>query len=160
MAHSFRVRGQQSLTRQLRKLPEAAQREVKEALREGAELVQRDAVAMVPVKTGNLRKILSSPRAVRIRKGGLQVVFGITGAKAGRDGFYARFVEFGTKGYSAGQRRRSGADKGGKVKYQRMKRSVPARPARPFMRPAFFKNRLAIRERIRAAVRRALQRNQ
>lgn len=157
MASSFYVRGTGRLTRKLRALPERAQREVKAALHSGAIAVQRDAVAMVPVRTGNLKNLLARNGAIRLRKKGLQVVFGITGAKAGRDGFYARFVEYGTKGYTAGQRRRSGTDSRGRVQTRKVKRNVPPRAARPFMRPAFYKNLPLIKRRLRIAVRRALR---
>jgi HK97 gp10 family phage protein len=157
MPYTFNVRGMENFKKRLRELPEKAQREVKFELEHGARRVQADAVSMVPVRTGNLRKILASPGAVRIRKRGLQVVFGITGVKAARDGFYARFIEFGTKGYQAGQRRRSGTDKQGRVQTRRLKRNVPPRAARPFMRPAFMKNLPKLQRRLRAAIRRALK---
>ncbi len=157
MTYRVQIRGAGRLTRQLRALPEKMQREVKAELQVGARAVQRDAVAMVPVRTGNLKKILASPQAVRIRKKGLQVVFGITGVKAARDGFYGRFVEFGTKGYRRKERRRSGTYEG-RVQYRRLKRNVPARPAQPFMRPAFQKNLPLIRRRLKIAINRALKR--
>ena len=90
MPYTFHVRGMENFKKRLAELPEKAQREVKFELEHGARRVQADAVAMVPVRTGNLRKILARRGAIRIRKRGLQVVFGITGAKAGRDGFYGR----------------------------------------------------------------------
>lgn len=157
MSYTFGVRGMEGLSRRLRQLPEKSQRAIKFELERGARLVQTDAVAMAPERTGNLKKLLSRRSAIRIRKKGLQVVFGITGAKAGRDGFYARFVEFGTKGYSPGERRRSGTSASGGVQTKRIKRNVPPRKAQPFMRPAFHKNLLKIQRRLRAAIRRALK---
>ena len=77
--------------------------------------------------------------------------------------YRARFVEFGTKGYVAGARKRGGrggiaalnsaGGKGGKRKpkpnAKQYQFNVPARAARPFIGPAVFGDRAAMIERIK-----------
>ena len=120
----------------------------RDALKVGPELLldvevgkmQNRAVELVPKRTGNLARILEAPDAVEKKseqvKNRTRWRFGFLTAEAQRKGFYSVFDEFGTKGYQAGEQRRAGVDKKGRQRVQRVKRTIPARRAQPFMRPA------------------------
>lgn len=120
-----------------------------EAIEACAREFQADLVATCPVSEGDLRQALSSPDAVRVKRGrdGVTIEVGLITPEQKKLAFYAFFVEFGTKGYSAGQRRFSGKTKRGQARFTRIKRDIPARPAHPFFRPAFVR----LVERLRVA---------
>lgn len=127
--------------------------------------MQVEAVAFVPVDSGNLRNLLASSEALLIerRTFGPYVEFGFRTKRLRKQGYYAVWVEQGTKGHTKGEVVRPGRDgrsRSGKPrKGRRTLRSVPARPAQPFMRPAFerFKERM---ERARSEIlRKAAQRS-
>lgn len=153
-----RVVGGPRFRRAMKRLEPAARAEITQALDQCVRMIQTTAIALVPVRTGNLRRALSSPQAIGRRDKGLRVEFGFRTKSIQRKAFYAPFVEYGTKGYNPGDRRVSGRDKRGRQQFKKVKRFVPARPARPFMRPALDLNLPAIRRTLNAAVRRAIAR--
>jgi HK97 gp10 family phage protein len=108
--------------------------------------VYEDAFGNVPVDTGDLRDALG----FRMGSAGLAAEIGYDPkafkAKWRKAGWRAHFVHNGTQGYKAGERRRSGRTS------TRVAKDIPARPARPFLRDAFDKNREEILQRHRAAV--------
>lgn len=141
--------------------------------------LQKDMVATVPRATGRMAEAYADPEALDFKRDARNFVkrgrFGLLNNRLGRMGFHAFFVEFGTKGYKAGQARFAGKVKrSGKwfyinpatfkgrpdqfetrsqtnakgvtkhqarridgQRFQTLKRDVPARPANPFIRPAF-----------------------
>lgn len=134
---NIEVSGAQDLAKLLRALPaKVAKKILRKALREGAKLIQQEAVARAPVRTGTLRKNIKVRAATRLKRGniGVQVLAG-KGDYLG-DVFYASFIEFG---------HRRGKRKGGKVTRLEDKREEV--PPKPFMRPAFdaAKHRAALR---------------
>ena len=130
-----RVKGAGKLRRKLKRFPDEMTEGIKVELESGIRLIQRAAVRRVPVDTGDLKKLLSSGKAVGKKDKGLSWQFGLRTGKLRDEGFYGLFVEFGTKGFS-------GTDNRGR------KLNIPAQPERPFMRPAFTKYRKALRRRI------------
>ncbi len=122
----------------LDRLKAAAQRRLEEAAERGGRQMQTDMVALAPRRTGKLRSLLASDEAMRVvRKGGeMRVEVGFRSKRLAKEGFKYFFVETGTKGYVAGQKRSAGYDKRGRKREQRVKRNIPARPAQPFFRPA------------------------
>lgn len=146
MAGKVRIKGGDRLLKVLRTLPAELQKEVKDAIRQGAEDLVTAARAAAPSDTGLLRRSIKA----RYSKKGLGVrvgVFfgtreqrearvakrrakGMTRRKAQRkDAFYAPLVEFGTK----------------------------AKPARPFLIPIYGQRRRTIKQRIVVASKSALQ---
>lgn len=147
-----RVVGGPKLRQKLKKAPETIRAGVAAAIEESIKDVQRRAVALAPVDTGNLRDTLASKQAIGIKDKGMRAEFGLRTKSIRKRAYYAHFVEFGTKGYKAGDKRLSGKTAKGKDRYQRVSTDVPARPAQPFMRPAFEMARPGIRLRIRKAL--------
>ena len=93
-----RVKGARKLRRMLQRLDPEITKEVKAVLRKGAEMIQRDAVALAPVRDGNLRAALADPKAIGVKSNGFKVEVGIRLKRQKRKAWYAHFVEFGTKG--------------------------------------------------------------
>jgi len=133
------------LRRKRKRFPDEVTEGIKAELEEGVKLIQREAVRRVPVDSGDLKKLLASGQAVGKRDKGLSWQFGLRTGKLKREGFYALFVEFGTKGFT-------GTDSRGRSL------NIPPQPAQPFMRPAFNKYRRALRGRIDKRVEEALDR--
>lgn len=109
--------------------------------------MQDTAVGLVPRRTGLVADTLASSDAIdkKMVDGKLTWFFGFLTAQAKRDAWYWRFIEFGTRGYEKGERRRAGVDRKGRIRLKRIKRAIPARKAQPFMRPAYilFKQAMA-----------------
>ncbi len=142
---------------------------VEAASREAALLMQAEVVARVPVKTGKLRELFASTEAVQKSwkyPGGH--VYGLVTPRLKSDGFYARFVEYGTKGYSVGDRRAAGWREDGAddphrkskrrgLRFAKIKRNIPPRPAHPFFRPAIEAVRARVKSIIAQAAKNALK---
>jgi len=84
----------QDMLKELQKLPEKVQkRVVNGAVRASAKPIIQEARALVPVKTGNLRKSIG---VTKRRQKGTIVEYDVSPRKGGKyDGFYGQFVEFG-----------------------------------------------------------------
>ena len=119
----------------------------REIAKAGAKLVQDEVVARVPVRTGRLRELLASEEAIQPAKKGSGYVFGLVTSRIRRDGHYAFFVEYGTKGYTVKRVRRKGAKAGETTTF-----AMPQRKATPFFRPGVA----AARDRIKSLFRQAL----
>lgn len=102
--------------------------------------LQKSIVELIAVRKGNLRDLLSSPEAMQAEADRFGYFttwrFGFVTPQLCRDGWYAFFVEFGTRAYKAGSRRFNGWKKG-KRTFRKVRRNVPARPAQSFMRVGF-----------------------
>lgn len=123
------------LRRKLRRFPEEMTDGLKDELQAGIKLIQRDATRRVPVDSGDLKRLLSSTKAVGKKEKGLSWQFGLRTGKLTKEGFYALFIEYGTKGFS-------GTTRGGR------KVNIPPQQPQPFMRPALAKYRKQLRRRI------------
>tara|TARA_R110002096_G_scaffold93211_5_gene210332 strand:- start:5197 stop:5622 length:426 start_codon:yes stop_codon:yes gene_type:complete len=127
---------------------------VREAVKDSSQAIYIDAQAGVSRDSGDLGAALS----VRIRgdKLGAAVGYWKKGNKRkwALAGWRAHFTEFGTRGYAAGDTRRSKNSK----TTSKIKRKIPARKARPFLGPAFKVNRKFIKRRMTKAVNHALDR--
>lgn len=128
------LRGVGKLRRTLRRLDPETTKELREAVEEGAEAMLQDMVQGIPKDTGDTAALLDK----RVARDGLTARVGMVTAKAKRDGYVARFIEFGTKGDP--------------------KRNIPPQPARPFMTPAFDLNKDWILTRARKGISLALER--
>lgn len=89
-----KIRGMAELDKALRELPNKMQRNiVRSALRAGAKVIEAEAKAQVPVKSGRLRDSIRA--SVRLQRG--VPVATIKAGGSGKGGaFYAHMVEFGT----------------------------------------------------------------
>lgn len=133
-----------------RKIPEAATRRVKEAMEKAAYEVVGLMKRLAPVDAGDLRDSIGwtwgePPKGAMVLGKSKQAVAGlaITIYAGGGDAFYARFVEFGTEGHTAG-----GKFAGAKI---------PAIAAQPFFFPAWRVKRRSSRTRITRAIRKGIK---
>lgn len=126
--------GVAKLRRTLRRIGDDASTEIRPIITEAAAAVHADMLALVPKDSGDLAALLD--RAVS--RDGFTARIGLLTARARRLGFYARFLEGGTKGDPA--------------------RNVPAQAARPFMQPALDLNRSWLVRNIDRAIARVLAR--
>ena len=157
-----RVEGPNQLRRKLRRMEPSIQRGIQDVLRDGLNRIQRDAISLAPVDTGELRSeidIILSPdkmsgvvgpgaRAAELVRRGTGSEFGRIVKKGRNKGkhinlrklnkkrlfnFYKGYwAEFGTKGNP--------------------KKNIPAQPARPFMGPAYDMNKRWIGDRAKKAI--------
>lgn len=127
--------------------------------------MQKQVGADVAVDTGEGRQALLSDEAIKVEKSpdgpGKRVVYGLVTPALLKKAFHLFWIEFGTKGYNAGEQRIAGKSKTGKQKFKKVKRTVPPRPAQPFWRPAEanmwrrLENRLNMARLVNAAKRAA-----
>lgn len=99
MSEIGRISGLTELMAKFDQIPDRMQKNIlKSAIRAGANTIKDEAKKRIPVDTGNLKKALkvfdSSPRS---DKNLVRFNVGFTvGKKARNDGYYAKFVEYGT----------------------------------------------------------------
>lgn len=127
--------------------------------------MQVEAAQLVPVDTGKGQAAIMDPQAVRIGESpdgpGRRIIFGLDPKPIARRAYHLFWVEFGTKAAAGGTERAAGYDKKGRKRWRKVKRSVPARPAQPFWRPAEanmwrrLQNRLNIAQVVQVAKRAA-----
>jgi len=123
---SAKVFRRDALFSKLRRLAPDTDREVAKAVAKGAEEVAATAQQLAPVATGELRRSIGW----QMDTSRVNIV-----AEISADAFYARWVEFGTKGGLFG-----------------------SQPARPFMFPAYRLLRKRVSGRIGRAVSKAAKR--
>lgn len=122
------IRGAKELAEALATLPDKLQANVmRAALRAGAKLIREEAVACVPVDSGDLRSSLKI--GTRSRRG----VVSANIKAGGKQAFYAHFVEFGTAAHTI-----TAKDGGYMMFGGAWVKSAhhPGARAQPFMRPA------------------------
>lgn len=171
MTTTVEVHGLRELREALiKKVPEHFQGKVlQKALSAGARSVLKSARQLAPKgETGVLRRSIYSARDKRNSNGvyeqkAIGVRSGKRFQKSSKDAFYWRFVEFGRGQVVAGQRQRLGrrgqarnsptdAKVLGTPKKGFFGKQVAAAPARPFMRPAFDRNKRQSLEDIRKSL--------
>ena len=132
------ILGLAALDARLKTYEESVAKRLDAAVATAARQMQKDLVSLVPVRTGRLRAGLASDEAVKIdNQGGRTTAqVGFITKRLQKEHFTAYFVEFGNKAYQKGTRRSAGKDKKGRRVDRKVTRTVPARPARPFWRPA------------------------
>lgn len=109
-----------------------------------AKIIQEEVVARCPVKStegsrpaGQMRAAFASPEAIALTPSN-RWRYGLLTKALQKAAFYWQWVEFGNKAHAAGGRRFVGYSDKGKPRYRKVKRAVPARRARPFLRPGIF----------------------
>lgn len=136
----------------LRRILTETNNNVKPAMRDSANLLHKEMVRRVPKDTGNLAQTITA----YVAKNGLRAEVGFRGKKGRRAGFYARFVEFGTKGHKVEPKKlqmRSGAQvlSDGSQVYGRSA-NIPALPPRPFMAPTWDTKKPDVVSRVAKAI--------
>jgi HK97 gp10 family phage protein len=119
MQVSVQVTGLRELERKLVALgPKVGLKAMRSALVSGAQVIKKDALNSVPVKTGRLRRSILIKRLAKLNPFSEKVIIGVRHGKkyqkTNRDAYYWKFLEFGHK------------DRAGKMV-----------DAQPFIRPAF-----------------------
>lgn len=87
---NMKVEGMESLLSEIEKLGQKGSRIENKALREAGDVVKEAIVKEVPVRTGKLRESITVSR-VKTKDGVKRVEVG-----PDKDGYYGKFVEFGT----------------------------------------------------------------
>jgi len=121
----------------MRRIIDGTDNNVPRAMQDSANILEKEMRRRVPKDTGNLASLISS----KVLRKGLRAEVGFRGKKARKGAFYARFVEFGTKGVS-GTRTRKGGARSRKQKtdgqdFFGQYPTIPARSARPFIEPTW-----------------------
>jgi HK97 gp10 family phage protein len=139
MGYNYTVAGVDSVIARFLEVPEVAHEALGNALEDGLRDIQYSAGDFVAVDTGNGRATLLDPAAVKVDRETLRGEFGLITPELRKRAWYLSFVEWGTKAYPAGGKRISGMYRG-RFRFRKVARTVPARPAKPFMKPALDVN--------------------
>lgn len=181
-ARRSRMSGDFKLRKTLRNIHSQLDNELKPAMQEAADKVLATMKQLVPRDSGQAAEALEA----FVSKSGLDAQIGLRGKKDNRRFFYLKFLEYGTKGYSGTlYRRKDGDALGGEhtTNRDRSKLSgknrlgrretknksdgahffgkypdIPARPAHPWLRPAYDVNKEFVLASIRHAVSNTLKR--
>ena len=159
MTKRSRIEGIRASRARLLRVPGYAFVELKREMTEIMHFVQFQAVTNAPVRTGRLRRALAAEAALKTEvfteRRSFRITYGLF--KESDAPFYGPMVEFGTKGYQPGDKRRGGTDKQGRARMRTVKRSIPARAPRPYLRPAWDQYRPRIEAAPKAAYDAALK---
>ena len=102
MQISVEIQGLRELERKLIALgPKVGLKAMRSALVSGAQVIKRDAMERVPVKTGRLRRALLIKRLAKLNPFSEKVIIGVRHGKkqqkSDRDAYYWSWIEFGFK---------------------------------------------------------------
>jgi HK97 gp10 family phage protein len=150
--------GDFKLRKTLRNIHAQLDNELKPAMQETADRLLATMKEMVPKDTGEGAAALTA----FVSKSGLDAQVGLRGKKANRRYYYLRFLEYGTKGYTEGKRaggrnKRPSNKSDGSTFFGKFP-DIPARPAHPWLRPAYDVNKEFILASINQAVSNTLKR--
>lgn len=137
----------------LRRILTETDSNIRGAMQDSANLLQKEIVRNAPVDSGNLRDSITA----FVAKNGLRAEVGLRGKKAKRDAFYARFIEFGSKGHKVSTRK--GVLSDGNNTFGKSA-DIPAMPARPFIQPAWDAKKPDIMNRINKVITDAVRKAQ
>lgn len=152
------VQGNFALRRTLRNIHTNLENEIKPAMQLAADHLLAVMRENVPKDTGAGAAALSA----FVSKSGLDAQVGLRGKKANRRFYYLRHIEYGTKGYSGGKRtsgrNRRKTNKTDGSHWFGNSPDIPARPAHPWLRPAYDTTREFIIASLSQAVSNTLKR--
>lgn len=135
-----RIEGLEQFRQNLKKFEDEVANGVEQTLEVEVRTMQQEAADLVAVDSGTGRETLLKEEAIRTEQSpdgpGKRIVFGFITDAMKKAAYYLFWVEVGTKGYTAGERRLAGKTKRGRQKFKKVRRNVPPRPAQPFWRPA------------------------
>ncbi len=127
----------------LRRVLTATDNGIKPTMKKAADDLRDDMKENVPVgDTGTLKDNITS----FVAKNGLRAEAGYRGKKAKRRAWYARFIEFGTKAHKIGTYSSPVLSDGANTFGTQA--SHPGIPARPFIEPAWDKNKQKIQKAV------------
>lgn len=110
-----RIEGIQELIRKLETFEQEVAVAMNDAVLAEAKAMQDEVVSLVPVDEGDGRDALADEEALRIVKSpdgpGIRVIYGLDVPRLAKKAFHLFWVEFGTKGYAKGERRKAGKKK-------------------------------------------------
>jgi HK97 gp10 family phage protein len=155
--------GDFKLRRTLRNIHQTMDNELKPAMQAAADKVLATMREQVP-RSGRNDAGGHAADALEafVSKSGLDAQIGLRGKKNNERFFYLKYLEYGTKGYTgtnrAGGRTRRPNNKSDGSHFFGKYPNIPARPAHPWLRPAYDVNKEFILADIRAAVSRTLAR--
>ena len=157
-ARRSRMSGDFKLRKTLRNIHTRLDNELKPAMQEAADKLLATMKEMIPKDTGEGAAALTA----FVSKSGLDAQVGLRGKKANRRYYYLRFLEYGTKGYTEGKRaggrnKRPSNKSDGSTFFGKFP-DIPARPAHPWLRPAYDVNKEFILASINQAVSNTLKR--
>lgn len=157
-ARRSRMSGDFKLRKTLRNIHTQLDNELKPAMQEAANKLLATMEEMVPRDTGRSADALQA----FVSKSGLDAEIGLRGKKNNKKFFYLKFLEYGTKGYTgtkrAGGRNRRATNKSDGSHFFGKYPDIPARPAHPWLRPAYDVNKEFILASINHAVSNTLKR--
>ena len=181
-ARRSRMSGDFKLRKTLRNIHAELDNELKPAMQKAADKLLATMKQLVPRDTGEAAEALKA----FVSKSGLDAQIGLRGKRDNRRFFYLKFLEYGTKGYSGSLYRRNDAGAIGGEHTTNRDRSklsgknrlgrrdtknksdgahffgkypdIPARPAHPWLRPAYDVNKEFVLASIRHAVSNTLKR--
>jgi HK97 gp10 family phage protein len=130
----------------LRRILTATDNNVKAAMQDSANILEREMRQRVPKNTRNLAETISS----KVSKNGLRAEVGFRGKKGRAKGFYARFIEFGTKGHEVSVDRKKVLSGAGET--FGTEADIPAMPARPFIGPTWEARKPEVQSRVAKAI--------
>lgn len=124
---------------------------IKPAMQDAVNILTREMKERAPVDTGDLKDGITG----FVAKNGMRGEVGFRGKKGRSKFFYARFIEFGTKGSTvsvddAGVLSGAGGTFGTRA-------NIPARPARPFMQPTWDAKKPEVVNRVTKAINKAIK---
>lgn len=155
MARKSGIAGLSNLRRVLRRLPADVTSELRETIEFGANMILRDARARLAQRSKRTSRAL----VVKMGRDRLSAKVGIIGARAKKQAYMARWIEFGTKPHSL----KKGSRSGGKGRSAQRLASQkggwhPGVPPHPFLFPAYEANKQKLIRLIGASVDRTLRR--
>ena len=157
-ARRSRMSGDFKLRKTLRNIHTQLDNELKPAMQEAADKLLATMKELVPKDSGAGAAALTA----FVSKSGLDAQIGLRGKKANKRFYYLRFVEYGTKGYAEGKRsggrNKRAANKTDGAHFFGKYPKIPARPAHPWLRPAYDVNKEFILASINHAVSNTLKR--
>ncbi|MGG5288844.1 HK97-gp10 family putative phage morphogenesis protein [Pseudomonas shirazensis] len=153
-----RMSGDFKLRKTLRNIHSQLDNELKPAMQEAADRLLATMKEMVPKDSGEGAAALTA----FVSKSGLDAEVGLRGKKANKRYYYLRFIEYGTKGYDQGERsggrKKRATNKSDGAHFFGKYPKIVARPAHPWLRPAYDVNKEFILASINHAVSNTLKR--
>lgn len=157
-ARRSRMSGDFKLRKTLRNIHIQLDNELRPAMQEAANKLLATMKEMVPKDSGEGAAALTA----FVSKSGLDAEVGLRGKKANKRYYYLRFIEYGTKGYAQGERsggrKKRATNKSDGAHFFGKYPKIVARPAHPWLRPAYDVNKEFILASINHAVSNTLRR--
>lgn len=141
------VSGQGALLAALRAMPDRARAEIAKAVQQGAEGVLEEMKRLTPVDP-ETPKHARDGLTISYESDGQVARIGLPTNALAEEFFWWRFLDGGTKGYTAGDTRRTAKNKTTK----KVRRNIPARPALRIRERALDANRDEIERLVRMAL--------